>query len=401
MRSDYYDLVPTGDLRPLPPLPEPPRRRRRRALPLFFLFLFLIAAGLAVLGIYIANTPGLGQPLPAPSQPVSAAAPQETTILRIAPPGESSLSLVHAPGEALPATEIYERISPAVLGVTAMDSQGRGSRGTGVIFDAAGYFVTNSHVIEGMEAVDVTLYDGRKYPARLIGMDEQTDLAVLKFSASGLTAAPFASDALLAVGVPAYAIGNPLGEQFQNTMTNGIISGIGRNVMVGGYEMTLLQTTAAMNTGNSGGALVDEAGRVVGITNMKMMSDYSTVEGLGFAIPAATVENIVSDLMTHGHVVGRPMLGITVRPVTQAVNQMTGLYVESVEPASDAWSKGIRPGHILVMGNDTALIVNNDLLALKEGLTAGDSIALTWFDPETGRTTTADIMMVESYELTQ
>lgn len=399
MRSDYYDLVATGDLRPLPPLPGPTRKRRRRALPLFLLSLLLIIGGVVYLGFRF-GWQGSMTPPPPPSQHAPGAAPASTTdIRRLAPPGESSLALIQEPGAALSAKEIYIKLSPSVLAITAWNEQGQGSQGTGILFDESGYFVTNFHVIEGMATVEVTLSDGRTFPAGLIGMDEQTDLAVLKLSASGLAAAPFASDTLLSVGDDAYAIGNPLGDQFRNTMTDGIISGIDRNVTVDGHSMTLIQTTTEINSGNSGGALVDGAGRVVGVTNMKMMSDYSTVEGLGFAIPATTVEKIVGDLMTWGHVTGRPMLGVTVRPVTQAENQMMGLMVEEVEPKSDAWAKGIRPGHILIMANEAALIVNQDLLEEKEGLQAGESISLTWFDPETGQTTTADILLMESYQL--
>lgn len=400
MRSDYYDPVATGELRPLPPLPQPPRRRRH-ALPLFLLFLALIVAG--GIGLFLClGWPGQGslsQSLP--GEPIPSAVPEElrTTILTLTSPGEGTLTLLTGPGEARPAKDIYAALSPSILAVTARDTRGGGSQGTGVLFDERGYFVTNAHVIEGTDSVEVTLSDGRSFPAFLIGMDERTDLAVLKFAARGLTAAPFASDATLSVGDPAYAIGNPLGSRFQGSMTDGIISGIDRNVTVGGHAMSLIQTSAAINTGSSGGALVDSAGRVVGITNMKMMSWYSTVEGLGFAIPATTVEKIVNELMRSGHIAGRPMLGITVRPVTPEESDVPGLLAESVEPKSDAWTKGIRPGFVLTAANGDPLRENQDLLDQKEGLEAGDSIALTWYDPKTGALGEAEVLLVEEYEL--
>ena len=400
MRSDYYDPVAAGELRPLPPLPQPPRRKRH-ALPLFLLFLALILAG--GIGLFFCfGWPGQQSAFePGPSPAASNGEPESrpTTIRTLPPPGEGSLTLLTDPGEAMTPKDIYTALSPSILAVTARDTRGGGSQGTGVIFDTEGYFVTNAHVIEGTDSVEVTLSDGRRFPAFLIGMDERTDLAVLKFAARGLTAAPFASDATLSVGDPAYAIGNPLGSRFQGSMTDGIISGIDRNVTVGGYAMSLIQTSAAINTGSSGGALVDGAGRVVGITNMKMMSWYSTVEGLGFAIPSGTVEKIVNELMVSGHIAGRPMLGITVRPAAPEESGVSGLLAEIVDPASDAWAKGIRPGFVLTTANGVPLRVNQDLLDQKEGLSAGDSIILAWYDPKTGSWGEAAVLLVEEYEL--
>lgn len=283
--------------------------------------------------------------------------------------------------------------------VTAVDDFGMGGEGTGVIFDESGYLITNHHVIDGNSLAFVTLSNGREYPAYLIGMDEQTDLAVLKISLTGLTTAKFGSDSILKVGEPAYALGNPLGSQFSGSMTDGIISAIDRSVEVGGYEMSLLQTTAALNQGNSGGALLDSRGRVVGITNMKMMSSQSTVEGLGFAIPATTVAQVVNDLMSYGHVTGRPMLGITVQPHRTGNGVTAGLDVVEVEEKSDAWAKGIRPGDRLLTANGMPLMYNDDLLREKEGLAAGESVRLRWKSGDTGEEIEDDIFLVEQYEL--
>lgn len=397
MRSDYYAPAAAGELRPLTPLPRPPRRKRR-ALPLFLLFLGLLLAGAAALIWTLSGTAPLP---PAPGEPAPSSAPEElrTTIRTLTPPGKGTLTLLRDSGGAMPPKDIYAALSPTVLAVTARDVLGGGSQGTGVIFDTRGYFVTNTHVIEGADSVEVTLSDGRSFPAFLIGMDKRTDLAVLKFSARGLTAAPFASDATLSVGDPAYAIGNPLGSRFRGSMTDGIISGIDRDVTVGGHAMSLIQTSAAINTGSSGGALADHAGRVVGITNMKMMSWYSTVEGLGFAIPASTVERVVNELMRSGHIAGRPMLGITVRPAAPEESDVPGLMAEGVDPGSDAWAKGIRPGFVLTDADGVPLRENQDLLTRKEGLNAGDSITLSWYDPETGARGEASVLLVEEYEL--
>lgn len=393
MRSDYYDAVSQAPLRPL--TPKKKRRSKKRALLLLVGVIMLLLIGVAIL----AFRSGLGSPAAYAPPPEEKSDVPQTTIRRLEPPGEGAFAVAEGPGESLEATEIYERVIPSVLTVTAMDDYGGGGEGTGVIFDERGYFITNSHVIENNSMVFVTLSDGREYPASLIGMDRQTDLAVLHIPASGLTAAVFGSDTILRVGEPVYAVGDPLGSRFSGSMTDGIVSAINRNVWVDDREMSLIQTTAALNQGNSGGALVDSRGRVVGITNMKMMSMSSTVEGLGFAIPATTVVQVVNELMTHGYVTGRPMLGITVRPASQEESDRGGLYVESVEEASDAWAKGIRAGDILLAANGNRLRANQDLLTEKEELLAGDAIVLRWLSCGTGEEREEEILLVEQYEL--
>lgn len=405
MRSDYYDSVAVEE--PLRPLAPPPgrRRRRRRALPLFLFFLIALACSSVLLFLQFGNPffPVYEQP---PFDPIDfypdaldAPLPEKTAIRTIAPPGEGGLSLAEAAGEPLSAQEIYASLSPSILSVTALYSQGGGSEGTGILFDERGYFLTNAHVVEGKSTVSVTLENGKKYPAYLIGMDSRTDLAVLKFSALDLTAAPFGDDGGLRVGDTVYAIGNPLGSQFHGSMTDGIVSAIGRSVTVDGNDMSLIQTSAAINTGSSGGALVDSYGRVVGITNMKMMSWYSTVEGLGFAIPVSTAEKVVRDIMATGHVTGRPQLGITVRPASPEESETAGLYIEYVNPRSDAWEKGIREGDILIYANGVTLLENQDLLDQKAGLSAGDSMTLTWLSPGGGAAREAQVLLVEEYTL--
>ncbi len=409
MRSDYYTLIQPDAVPPIPPTP-PKKKRRGHALPLFLCFLFLLTTGTGFLA-WQYGLPSLTSPwdlLPTPdfhdnpySQlPFPTPAPVETTIRKLAAPGESTLTLLEKTNEGLSAADIYARVSPAILSVTAEYDQGGGAEGTGVIFDERGYFITNAHVITGASRVNITLSNGREYPAYLIGMDEQTDLAVLKFSASNLTVAPFGSDLNLVVGEDAYAIGNPLGSRFRGSITEGIISGIDRSIHVDGYDMTLIQTSAAINTGSSGGALVNTDGQVVGITNMKMMSWQSTVEGLGFAIPSTTVEAVVGSIMKQGYV-SRPVLGITVRPARVPEEcSVTGLYVDDVHPFSDAYAQGLRPGDVLVSANDTDLKRNDDLLAERTGLDVGDTITLSWLPGGTGTLQTADITLVEQSILT-
>ena len=247
----------------------------------------------------------------------------------------------------------------------------------------------------------VLLSDEQTWNARLVGMDSETDLAVLKIEASSLKPAVFGDSDQLRVGDPALAIGNPLGESFKGTMTDGIISAINRDVMVDGYTMTLIQTTAALNSGNSGGALINAYGQVVGITNLKMQSYYDTVEGLGFAIPTTTVKKVVDELIAQGHVAGRPTIGITVSDLTAEAAEragcVPGAQVKEVKRGSDAWEKGLQAGDIIVEANGVPVTNTADLLAAKEGLEVGDILRLRlWRD---GSYQLADVMLVEQYLL--
>lgn len=213
-------------------------------------------------------------------------------------------------------------------------SQGAGS---GVIISAYGYIVTNYHVIDGASKISVRLSDGNNYDAKVIGKDEQTDLAVLKIETSGLTPVVYGESSKLRVGELAVAIGNPLGE-LGGTVTDGIISALGREIIIDGKSMTLLQTNAAINPGNSGGGLFNSAGELIGIVNAK--SSGSDVEGLGFAIPIDTAKQVISELMKNGYVSGRPSLGVTLIDISNTVTAMRyrvsqiGVYVWQTESDS-------------------------------------------------------------------
>ena len=328
----------------------------------------------------VQGQPGVGHPsvelMPAPE-------------LRRAPNGDGTvLTLAERPAEAaMSFQDIYKKVSPSVVFIRAATGQGI-SQGTGVVMSADGYIITNAHVIEGSFRADVVLEDGGQYEALLVGSDAATDLAVLKIDAQGLTPAEFGDSDQMEVGDVVVAIGNPMGEELRGTMTDGILSAINRDMEVEGRQMTLLQTTAALNTGNSGGALINDMGQVIGITNMKLMAYNSTVEGLGFAIPSRTAKTVVDDLIGYGVVKGRPMLGITVRPLT--AEERTGrsldhgLWVEQVEEKSDAWTQGIRTGDVLLSANGVELSVNDDLLELKNALAVGETIQFClWREGET------------------
>ena len=341
----------------------------------------------------VQGQPGVGQPsvelVPAPE-------------LRRAPTGDGTvLTLAERPAEAaMSFQDIYKKVSPSVVFIRAATGQGI-AQGTGVVMSADGYIITNAHVIEGSFRADVVLEDGGQYEALLVGSDAATDLAVLKIDAQGLTPAEFGDSDQMEVGDVVVAIGNPMGEELRGTMTDGILSAINRDMEVEGRQMTLLQTTAALNTGNSGGALINDMGQVIGITNMKLMAYNSTVEGLGFAIPSRTAKTVVDDLIGYGVVKGRPMLGITVRPLT--AEERTGrsldhgLWVEQVEEKSDAWTQGIRTGDVLLSANGVELSVNDDLLELINALAVGETIRFClWRE---GETLDITVELVEQYSL--
>ena len=315
-----------------------------------------------------------------------------------APTGDgTTLTIVSAAGEEPHSfQQIYQENISSIVSIRGTSDQGL-FLGTGVIMTENGYIITNAHVIEGCSQVEVALQDEQVYPAQLVGYDVQTDLAVLKIDAQDLAPAEFGDSAALQVGDTVLAIGNPLGEELRGTMTDGIISAINRDVSVDGYTMVLLQTTAALNSGNSGGALINDRGQVVGITNLKMESYDSTVEGLGFAIPTATVKTVVDELIAHGVVTGRPTIGITVRTVEAYANaRPQGVRVESVQAGSDADGK-LEVGDIIVEANGVAVATTDELLAVKEELEAGDILSLRlWRD---GTWLEQDVALVEQYTL--
>lgn len=282
--------------------------------------------------------------------------------------------------EELSYEEIYASSINSVVSLRCYLADGSGCAGTGIIVAADGYIVTNEHVVEDAEECVVVLQDDRTYNAKLVGMDEQTDLAVLKIEAGGLTPAVFGNSDELAVGNACVAIGNPLGENFRGTMTTGIISALNRNVTVNGHYMTLIQTDCAINSGNSGGPLINMYGQVVGICNMKMMSSSTTVEGLGFAIPSNTVKTIVNKLIAQGEVV-RAMLGITAYNLDRSECGIYGIdggiMVVQVSADSDAYAKGIRNGDIIIAANGTPISTVDALNTMKADMSPGDTLVLT------------------------
>ena len=287
------------------------------------------------------------------------------TSIQITAAPQSLENIAEVPG-AVSWQDIYEKVMPSVVSITCYDGRSTSS-GTGVIMDAGGYIITNAHVVEDALDIQVLLTDGRELQAKCVGADMLSDLAVLRVSASGLVPAEFGDSDRLRVGDEVVAIGDPLGVELRGTMTNGIISGINRDIKSGNRTLTLMQTTAALNTGNSGGPLVNCYGQVVGINTMKI-GDYASeggVEGLGFAIPITSVQTILEQLASKGYVAGRPDLGITGQAIStfyQFYYRMpAGILITEVDEGSSAAQQGLRRGDILLTLDGVA-VTNLDIL---------------------------------------
>lgn len=308
----------------------------------------------------------------------------ETTIKRLPNTDQVKLRYNESHGEALTIQEIYQKVNPSTVTVLTGNRDGSAMVGTGVIFTEDGYILTNAHVIAGGSECYVVLDTGEDYRACLLGLDEEKDLAVIKIAASGLPAAEFGDSDALTVGDPVYAIGNPLGVELRGTLTDGIVSAINRDVYVDGVTMTLIQTNAALNNGNSGGPLINCYGQVIGINTMKMSNFYSsstTVEGIGFAIPIDTAKPIIDELIEKGYVSGRPAIGIDgeTLPATYRIYYRLpqGIYVTRVYRNSDAAAKGISEGDIITAINGVSVTTMEQLNRVKNQFTAGQTITLT------------------------
>ncbi|HIV02091.1 MAG TPA: trypsin-like peptidase domain-containing protein [Candidatus Aphodoplasma excrementigallinarum] len=290
--------------------------------------------------------------------------------------------------EPMSIVDIARQVGPAVVGIVATGESSSGmflipsqtqSSGSGIIISSDGYIVTNNHVVENATSLKVTLNTMEEYDAKIVGTDPQTDLAVIKIEATGLTSAVLGNSSDVEVGELAIAIGNPLGQELAGTVTTGIISATNRQVTVDDVEYTLLQTDAAINEGNSGGALVNAYGEVIGINSVKMAS--TGVEGLGFAIPSDIAKPVISDLIEYGYVTGRPVIGITGRNITEEMSRYydlpVGVYIQSITEFSAAEKAGLRPGDVIIQCDGQTIETVDELNEIRDQHQVGDTLALT------------------------
>lgn len=291
-------------------------------------------------------------------------------------------------GTNLSIQDVAALVQPSVVAITTEQmvstntwfggSYVQSGAGSGVIISQDGYIVTCAHVVSGANNITVQLADGTEYTATVVGQDSTSDVAVLKIEATGLTPAVIGDSDSLAVGETTIAVGNPLGT-LSNTVTNGIVSALNREVTVQGNDMNLIQTSASISPGNSGGGLFNANGELIGIVNAK--SSYSEAEGIGFAIPINTAMEIGRQLIENGSV-ARPALGVKIVDVTDAqtaqqlgVSTM-GVYVVEVTKGSGADAAGVQAGDRVLAVDDTAV---SDSSALKNYLKdkgIGDTVNL-------------------------
>ena len=301
-------------------------------------------------------------------------------------------------------TAVYaaNKILPSIVGiqieynVTSMFSIFGGNQtstatatGSGIIISDDGYILTNNHVVSSSEAeayyqvseatkITVTLFnDDTQYEATIVGTDEETDLAVIKIDATGLTKAEFADSDSIKVGEFAMAVGSPLG--LQSTITCGVVSAVNREVTdTDGKKYTLIQTDAAINAGNSGGALVNSEGKVIGVNTLKLTGN--DVEGMGFAIPINSTTDITSQLIQYSKV-KRPYIGITGMDLdaetAKANNLVEGIYVKDVETFSAAEKGGVKIGDVIIKADGTDVKTMDELNEIKNSHSIGDEMTIT------------------------
>lgn len=355
-RDQALSLVPGG-----PAQEDKQRRRSKRRMVVSAVCFLLLICALAVAAVWLRQTEGsvlehledasgeYGE-----SDPYFGVYPGlmdrgETAVTRIpkAPAGVGPLlSVAEHQGGTLTAEQIYAKVLPSVVGISAYGAE-LGSSGTGIVLSADGYIITNYHVIEGMSRAIVTLLStGESNAARMVGYDAGMDVAVLKVEKEGLIPAEFGSSRELVPGQTVYAIGNPMGYLY-GSITDGIVSYVNRPVNVGGHSMTLIQTNAALNSGNSGGALVNQWGQVVGITVAKIDPPSEvTIEGLGLAIPISEARRCVNTLLRSGKM-ENPAIGISCQDWPSG----NGVLVLEVNEGGPAQEAGLQVDDIILTAN--------------------------------------------------
>lgn len=317
------------------------------------------------------------------------------TVTQVVSTTTAALEAARLAGSAngLPAvtqvTLAAEAAGPAVVGVVAGQTNPANSRfhggsetlshGSGLVFDARGHVITNHHVVNGASLIKVVFPDGRRLDARLVGADPNTDLAVIKVDAEGLTTAQLGNSDLVRIGDLAIAIGNPVSLEFQRTVTAGIISGLNRSLRLDNRTLLeVMQADAAISPGNSGGPLVNALGQVIGITTAKL--SLPDVEGMGFAIPINTVTRIADQLIVDGKVT-RSWLGVLVyenrgAPESGAAPEPGVLVAETVE-AGPAQGAGIKAGDVILVIDDRSIDDYSTLRSVLESRRVGDDVVVT------------------------
>ena len=407
--ADQVEAAPASQIAPAPPVREAEPRYERRvtmvaprrglgvmgAIAILLIGLLFGVLGGGVAGGLVA-TNAIRAELAG-----RAAAPMTTQSTALIVPVAASAS-----NDSNAAVQAVQKVQPAVVTViNTMPAQrtfgffGRGatqqptSSGSGAIISPQGYIVTNNHVVDGYESLEVIYADGSRVPAKLIGTDQYADVAVIKVDGQVPAVAQLGDSNALRIGETVIAIGSALGD-FKNTVTQGVLSAVGRSLDTGeGFSLeNMLQTDAAINHGNSGGPLINLAGQVIGInTAIVRGSAFSgdVAEGLGFSIPSATVSEIASQLISRGYF-ERPLLGVRWQAITPEIARANGLpiewgvYVQFVEANSAADQAGVQTGDIITQIGQYAIDDTNTFFGVLNRHKVGETVALkVWRDGQT------------------
>ena len=386
-----YNAQPTGGYYPnyTPPVnnyyqqPQPPKQPKKKKGCLIALVIVVLAFAFSVLviGYSIFSSPSTQEN---PSG-------DDTKLDLLTPPNSEEQVTVDGP---LSAKEVYKKVNDSSVGVIVYSGNIAQvqSEGTGVVMgynsdNTATYIITCAHVINTKNPkIIVQTANDKQYDAYIVGMDEKTDIGVIRVNGTDLKPADFAESTALEVGDTVYAIGNPGGTQFFGSFTNGMVSAIGRPVdSPVGYEVSCIQHTAAINPGNSGGALVNQYGKVIGINSSKIAS--TEYEGMGFAVPSATVKEIVDELIKNGKVMNRPVLGIEFSPainnqvysiIVRANDLPSGaIVIAEISNGSDLLNTEAQEGDMIIAVNGKNLDSYDVLLEIIEQGKVGDTLTLT------------------------
>lgn len=404
--DDYY----VSDVPAPEPDPAPAKSRSALKVAALALCFSILGSCLGTVGVLMATKP---QGQIATEQPESTKAPtlhsENSTILLEGNRGNTVIDINAVDtGKLMTAAEVYAANVNSTVGITTSITTTNfwgyqttsAASGSGFIISKDGYILTNFHVIEGSNSITVSTYDGENYDAKLIGYDESNDIAVLKIEADGLAPVVLGDSDNLNVGDSVVAIGNPLGE-LTFSLTSGAISAKGREVTFsGGITMTLLQTDCAINSGNSGGALFNLYGEVIGVTNAKYSSSGSeaSIDNIGFAIPMNSIREIVESIIEKGYV-SKPYMGVSVSDVSesyQIYGLPAGAAVQSVAAGSPAEKAGLKIGDIVTMAGDEKITCANDLINAVKKAQVGDTLELTVY--RKGQTITVTVTVAEQIQ---
>ena len=382
----YYSgesLWSAAEPEPAEPTVEPaPKRRNRDGM---LLFIGAVAAGVLGAALTVGVLAATGTLGESEATTTTVAAVSTVTGTTVPPETITNTIIQNELGSSVNPTAVAQKAVPSIVTVSTFtgegDNAGLGS-GSGVVLTSDGFIATNEHVVEGASRWTVTFEDGRIYEADLIGMDELTDLAVLKIVADDLVPIDLGSSDELLLGDPAIAVGNPLGQDGGSSISVGIVSAFDRRVDFGDGSSLfgMIQTDAAINQGSSGGALVNSEGELIGITSAIGVSNAGP-EGIGYAIPVELVQRITDEIIETGDV-AHPFLGVTigtfleeqsdgaVKPAGAVINEITG-------PESAAGSAGLEEGDVVVDIGGTPIATQNDLILAVRLYRVGDEAQFT------------------------